>query len=582
MCLPKGGDKPHPYGPTMNTEMKSIVLVSIGILLFTLFTANAGFAEVSASLSTGRVRAGERITISGTITPGEELNVVISSQTTFSPGEAGPKEKIHLTNAGKDQGFEKDTIIPYLYYVVTSKPLSYGHITDKSFGGAFFFSGLYKTKMFKLKRWEEIPDSARSALAMIKTQSQWNFLRYAHEVPFGINTIGKERTCRGKVVIFSRCVVTGYQNELGYWNKGTEIHLDKKTGNFNAVFTTFRHTSPNTAFDVYVNGENAGSYIVEPRGFWLSRGWRYVNPVVIMLGAVVAGTIYSMVGASGGLLMAAFQVMFIGTAGPLGVNGANVLKPSNLPLVFFSPLSGLYRYWFKERRLALPVALAFGIGLFIGSFWIGPPLSAMYLNLTAYKPWLGILVLIMALRTLYELSPRVMKKRKSVKEIAGKFSQEVKKAKEEGRAIKMGHAKTIKFSLFDYRFSFWGEEFRINPALFFLCGIFIGIVNASFGIGGGFLLVPAMTMLGGLPMYVAVPISLFSSMFGCVAGVAGYMMMGYLPDLWIVLSIVVGGIAGGMIGSRFQHCFSERQLKTALAIILFFLVFRFLGIEIWV
>ncbi len=557
--------------------------VPFGILLFTLSLANVGFAEVSASLSTSRVEAGEPITINGVITPGEEINIAISSQTTFSPEKAaGPKEKLHLTNVAKSWEFERDTTIPYLYYIVTSNPESYGYIIDKAFGGAFFFSGLYKTEMLKLKRWEEIPDSAKSALAPIKTESQWNFLRYAHEVPFGINTIGKERTCRGKVIIFSRCVVTDYQNESEYWNKGTEIYLDKKTGRFSATFTTFRHTSPNTKFDVYVNGKNIGSYILKPKGFWLSRGWRYINPAVITLGAIVAGTIYSMVGASGGLLMAAFQVMFIGTAGPLGVNGANVLKPSNLPLVFFAPLSGLYRYWFKERRLALPVALAFGIGLFIGSFWIGPPLSAKHLNLTVYKPWLGIIVLIMALRTLYELSPRAMKKRKSVKEITEKFSQESKKAKEEGRKIKLGRAKTIKFSLFDYRFSFWGEEFRINIALFLFLGIFIGIVNASFGIGGGFLMVPVMTMLGGLPMYVAVPISLFASTFGCVAGVAGYMRMGYYPDLWIVLAIVAGGLIGGLLGSRFQHYFSEKQLKTALAIILLFLVFRFLGIEIWV
>ncbi len=555
--------------------------IKLSFVLLLFFVSGLSYTQ-AAVLSANALKAGDRIVIEGRIASHEPLNIVIASKTNFSPRDAGPQESPRLVKDGEDYGFNSETTIPYLYYIVTTDPAVYGEVIDKSYGGAFFFSGIYKTKGFKLKKWGELSDFAKAALVSIGTESQWNLLRYAHEAPFGINTVGKERTCRGKVVIFSRCVVADYKSESNYWDKGTEIYLNDDTGEFNAAFTTFAHTAPDTNFDVYVNGKKSGSFTVKSRGFWLPRGWRYINPFVIVLGAIFAGTLYSMVGASGGLLMAAFQVMIIGTAGPLGINGANVLKPSNLPLVFFAPLAGLYRYWFKERRLALPVALAFGLGIFLGSFVIGPPLSARYLNLTAYKPWLGILVLIMAIRTVYELTPRVMKKRVAVKRVAERFDQEVKRAREEGRGVEMGRAETTKFSLFDYRFKFWGEEFKINIALFALCGIFIGVVNAAFGVGGGFLLVPAMTMFGGLPMHVAVPISLVSSMFGCAAGVAGYAVMGYFPDLWIVLAIVVGGLIGGLLGSRLQSYFSEKQLKWTLAIILFFLVFRFLGIEVWI
>jgi len=118
--------------------------------------------------------------------------------------------------------------------------------------------------------------------------------------------------------------------------------------------------------------------------------------------------------------------------------------------------------------------------------------------------------------------------------------------------------------------------------LVFFVGFLIGIIGAAFGIGGGFLFVPAMTILGGLPMYLAVPISLVASAVTGIAGMAGYAMIGYFPDIWIVISIIIGALAGGAMGSRLHSRFSEKQLKWILAIVLLFLALRFAEIEIWI
>ena len=148
--------------------------------------------------------------------------------------------------------------------------------------------------------------------------------------------------------------------------------------------------------------------------------------------------------------------------------------------------------------------------------------------------------------------------------------------------MEMGSIEPVKTGLMDYRFKFWGEEFRINPLLFACLGVLIGIVSRSFGIGGGFLLVPAMTTLGALPMYVAVPISLIGTCFSSVGSFIGYVMIGYWPDWVLAGAIIIGGFAGGMLGSRAQKLFSEMQLKVVLAITLFFLFFRFFKIEVWI
>jgi len=91
-----------------------------------------------------------------------------------------------------------------------------------------------------------------------------------------------------------------------------------------------------------------------------------------------------------------------------------------------------------------------------------------------------------------------------------------------------------------------------------------------------------MTTLGALPMYVAVPISLIGTCFSSIGSFIGYMMNGYWPDLWLGISIIIGGFVGGMLGSRLQKLFSEKVLKWTLAITLFFLFFRFFKIEIWI
>jgi uncharacterized membrane protein YfcA len=281
------------------------------------------------------------------------------------------------------------------------------------------------------------------------------------------------------------------------------------------------------------------------------------------------------------MLMAAFQVLIVQTAGPIGINAANVLKPSNMALTLFSPLGSFYRYAVVERRVAWPVGISFGVGIFIGSIWLGKYVSAV-LPMQAYKEWLAILVVIMGIQTLRELRPKAMEKRKNIKAMVKKFNDAVAKAKSEGTSVEMGRIEPVKTGLTDYRFKFWGEEFTINPLLFGILGLGIGVVSRSFGIGGGFLLVPAMTTIGALPMYVAVPISLIGTSFSSIGAFIGYLMTGYLPDMWLMVAIIIGGFAGGMLGSRAQKLFSEKTLKIVLAITLFFLFFRFFKIEIWI
>jgi uncharacterized membrane protein YfcA len=567
----------------MEVNMKKASTV-LGVFVFAIciFLVCPGNILAAAQLSATEYKAGDVVTIEGSINPGEELYISVASDLAFAPKDTdGVHETKRLKKEADKRGFSEDTSIPVLYYMVTTDPGKFGKVADKRFGGPSFLKGIYKTTMFKLAKYDQLDAGAKTMLGPVAGKAEWNFFRFSHESGYGINTITKERTMKGKVVIFARSVITDYGTSGNYWDKGTVISLDKATGKFKASFKTYRHTPPDTKFNVSVNGAEIGSFSLEGKGFWLSRGYRYMNPIWIIIGAIVVGAFFSMIGAAGGMLMAAYQVMVVNTMGPIGINAANVLRSSNVALTLFSPLGAFYRYAVVERRVAWPVGISFGVGILIGSIWLGKYVTRL-LPISTYKEWLAVLVVLMGIRTLYELTPKVMEKRKAVKAVVKKFNEEVAKAKAEGRAAEMGKIEPVKSGITDYRFKFWGEDFKINPLLFGIIGLFIGIVARSFGIGGGFLLVPAMTTLGGLPMYVAVPVGLIGTSFSSVGAFIGYMMNRYWPDLWLAVAIIIGGFLGGMLGSRLQKLFSELALKWILAITLFFLFFRFFKIEIWI
>ncbi len=566
--------------------MKKIIF-PITLFLMIIALSVPGFSATTATISDSEFKAGDTVTIEGTIEPGADLYIVVAMQDLFAPKDTkGVHETKRLKKDGDKAKFDLDTEIPPLYYLLTTNPEAFGKEGKKRFGGPSVLmgkgKGLYSSTMYYLKKkFDEVDAQAKSMMGPIKSEAQWNFLRYANESNYGINTIVKESSKVGNVTIFSRTVITDFGKSGKYWDKGTSVNLDKATGKFNVSYKSYRHTPPNTEFDVYVNGAESGSFKVLKNGFWLSKGFRYMNPLWIILGAILVGTYFSMIGAAGGMLMAAFQILIVQTAGPVGINAANVLKPSNMALTLFSPLGSFYRYAVVEKRVAWPVGISFGVGIFIGSIWLGKYVSA-YLPMKAYKEWLAVLVVIMGVQTIRELMPKAMEKRKNIKAMVKKFNDAVAKAKTDGTSVEMGKIEPVKTGITDYRFKFWGEEFTINPLLFAILGLAIGVVSRSFGIGGGFLLVPAMTTLGALPMYVAVPISLIGTCFSSIGAFIGYLMTGYLPDMVLMIAIIIGGFAGGMLGSRAQKLFSEKTLKIVLAITLFFLFFRFFKIEIWI
>lgn len=79
-------------------------------------------------------------------------------------------------------------------------------------------------------------------------------------------------------------------------------------------------------------------------------------------------------------------------------------------------------------------------------------------------------------------------------------------------------------------------------------GFFVGILTGMVGVGGGFLIVPALNLLVGLPMQGAVGTSLLIIVMNALAGLGGYSQHAEL-DLSLTLQVASGALIGSAIGA---------------------------------
>jgi uncharacterized membrane protein YfcA len=110
-----------------------------------------------------------------------------------------------------------------------------------------------------------------------------------------------------------------------------------------------------------------------------------------------------------------------------------------------------------------------------------------------------------------------------------------------------------------------GSAHRELPVLrVLLDGAVVGLVTGLVGAGGGFLVVPALALLGGLPMAVAVGTSLLVIAMKSFAGLAGYLSSVSL-DWGLVLGVTAAAIVGSVVGGRLAGRIPEDLLRKGFA-----------------
>jgi uncharacterized membrane protein YfcA len=101
---------------------------------------------------------------------------------------------------------------------------------------------------------------------------------------------------------------------------------------------------------------------------------------------------------------------------------------------------------------------------------------------------------------------------------------------------------------------------------FGLC-VLVGLMTAVMGVGGGFLLVPMMVYVLGMPAHVAVGTSLFQILFTCAGATVMQAGENHTVDLMLVLLIAAGSTVGAQVGARLSRLLRGEQLMILLGIL---------------
>ncbi len=91
-------------------------------------------------------------------------------------------------------------------------------------------------------------------------------------------------------------------------------------------------------------------------------------------------------------------------------------------------------------------------------------------------------------------------------------------------------------------------------------GVVVGAVTGLVGAGGGFLVVPALVLLGGLPMAVAVGTSLVVIAMKSFAALAGYLSTVHI-DWWLALAVTGAAVVGSVLGGRLAGRIPDAVLR---------------------
>jgi uncharacterized membrane protein YfcA len=108
-----------------------------------------------------------------------------------------------------------------------------------------------------------------------------------------------------------------------------------------------------------------------------------------------------------------------------------------------------------------------------------------------------------------------------------------------------------------------GEPTRSLPVFKLVAqGLAVGLVTGLVGAGGGFLVVPALALLGGLPMPVSVGTALVVIAMNSFAGLAGYLSTVHI-DWRLAAAVTAAALIGGLVGARLTALVNPAALRKA-------------------
>jgi uncharacterized membrane protein YfcA len=303
-----------------------------------------------------------------------------------------------------------------------------------------------------------------------------------------------------------------------------------------------------------------------PKGYLGIPGGPHLNLWIGLLWAIWVGWIFSTVGAFGGIMAGVGHMTIYGlgsyaktfkTTGPqLNKLMTDSIRVSNQWLVGLSALISSLNYW-KQKRLVPSLGLFLGLGALFATLFIVYT-TAGKIRFSQYQGYFGLVVFLIGGFMVYEMTPKGQSGKKKAQAAAKAFEQTIK---EKGKIEEQG-VRTLKWSLTKTEISFFGQTFAFSPIWALVGGFVISAVASFLGIGGGFLYVPFLTSVVGLPMFVVAGTSALSVLIGMIFAIFNFMVLKGVVVYWPLIGAeLVGIFIGSMIGPRTGKYIPNKVLK---------------------
>ncbi len=269
----------------------------------------------------------------------------------------------------------------------------------------------------------------------------------------------------------------------------------------------------------------------------------FVNPIEILLLSAIVGVLSGLFGVGGGFLMTPFLI-FLGIPPAYAVaNEANNILATSV--------SGSTTHYLKntlDYKMGLMIVIGGAIGTSLGIFTfsyfkgigkIDTVISLAYMYILAI---IGTLMLVESLREIDQAKRNVLLKKKAHVHYWI-----------HGLPLRMRFPKSKLY------------ESIFTPIII---GLIVGFIAAIMGIGGAFILVPAMIYIIKMPTKLVPGTSLFVTIFVSVIVTFLHSFNYGSIDLLLVLMLVIGSIIGVQIGQKLGERIDSSGLRALLAILL--------------
>jgi hypothetical protein len=318
-----------------------------------------------------------------------------------------------------------------------------------------------------------------------------------------------------------------------------------------------------------------------PLGYLGIPGGPQLNLLMAFGWAVWVGWIFSSVGAFGGVMAAVGHITVFGLGAyassfqksPLNKSLTDSIRMSNQILALLSGIITSVTY-IAQRRVVLPLAVSLGLGSILGSY-LSTSLTAGKVSFAQYQGYFGLFVLLLGAYLFYETTPAGLARKQKSTAAAKAFEEAAKRLRcGESVDMKCNGVAIVKFSFTRVEFTFFGVQFGFNPFVSVLGGFVISAVAAFLGVGGGFMLVPFLTSVSGLPMHLAAGTSALAVVISMVTSLATFFSMGTTVDWSLVGVEMAGVVAGSLLGPRTAKYIPDVWLKR-----LFILMSLYVGVD---